>query len=177
MKNYLKKIFCVLVFIILAVILTYNITIIVKTIREPNQTPSFLGIKTYIIVSGSMEPDYNIGDMVIVKEVEESKLKVGDIISYRDGQNVVTHRIVKKNTVNGEIQYVTKGDHNNVEDHIILTMDSIEGKVIGKLTYMGKIVLFMRNKFTMILLAVAFFLYFIKKELTANDNEDGKVNT
>ena len=61
-----------------------------------------------------------------------------------------------------------------MEDHIILTMDSIEGKVIGKLTYMGKFVLFMRNKFTMILLAVAFFLYFIKKELTASDNEDGK---
>lgn len=163
MKDFLKKIFRVFVCVILTVVLFYNATIIVKTILNPNQTPSFLGFKTYIIVSGSMEPDYNIGDMVIVKEVEENNLEVGDIISYRDGQKVVTHRIVKRDIENGNVRYVTKGDHNNVEDNIILTMDSIEGKVIGKLTGMGKVVLFMRNKYTIVILALLCFWCFLKR--------------
>lgn len=163
-NNIFKKILSVIVFLILIVILTYNTIIIVKSFIEPNKTPNFLGIKTYIIVSGSMEPNINIGDMVIVKEVDESKLKVGDIISYRNGQNVITHRITKINIDNENIQYITKGDNNNTEDSVVLTIDSIEGKVIKKIPYIGKFILFMQNKLAIIILVVLFFIYFLNRK-------------
>lgn len=162
MKNHaLKKIFSVIVFFLLVAVLVYNTVIIIKTAIEPRKTPDFLGIKTYIILSGSMEPELTVGDLIIVKEVDEDKLNIGDIISYRDGSNVVTHRIIKINTVNGTKQYITKGDHNNVEDSGTLTIGSIEGKVIGKLAYIGKIILFMKNKYVLMILAVvSFFVLF-----------------
>ncbi len=161
MKNHvLKKYFSVMVFFLLATVLAYNTVIIIKTAIEPRKTPDFFGIKTYIILSGSMEPELTVGDLIIVKEVDEDKLNIGDIISYRDGSNVVTHRIIKINTVNGTKQYITKGDHNNVEDSGTLTIGSIEGKVIGKLAYIGKFILFMKNKYVLITLAVVSFLCF-----------------
>lgn len=57
----------ILQYIIIIFMVVFNIVFITKAIRNPNETPDFLGIKTFVIVSGSMEPNINIGDMVIVK--------------------------------------------------------------------------------------------------------------
>lgn len=165
MKNHIfKKIFSIIIFFVLAAVIVYNTVIIIKTAAEPGKTPDFLGIKTYIILSGSMEPELTVGDMIIVKEVDEDKLNVGDIISYRDGANVVTHRIIKIDTINGTKQFITKGDHNNVEDRGALTIASVEGKIIGKVAYIGKFILFLKNKYVLIILAVVSFLCFFKRK-------------
>lgn len=178
-SSVIKRVVRFVIILLLGVILAYNSIIIVKSFIEPDKTPGFLGIKTYIIISGSMEPNLRVGDMVIVKEVDESDLNVGDIISYRNGQNIITHRIVGITSANGMKQYVTKGDYNNVEDNVVVTMDSIEGKVIKKLTYLGKIILFMQNKIVIVIMALIAVVYFgcRKKELITDDNEEGKDNT
>lgn len=66
----------VILYIILSPILIYNITLIMKAIINSNETPTFFGIKTYVIISGSMEPTLNIGDIIIVKKAKEDELKV-----------------------------------------------------------------------------------------------------
>ena len=65
-----------ILYIILIPILIYNITLIVKAVINTDETPTFLGIKTYVIISGSMEPTLNIGDIIIVKKAKEDELKV-----------------------------------------------------------------------------------------------------
>ena len=181
-NNLLRKIISVILFIFLTFILIYNITIISQSIINPNKTPSFFGIKTYTIVSGSMQPELNIGDIVIVKEVNDLELNINDVISYRNGQNVVTHRIVRINYVDGQKQYITKGDYNNVEDSIVLTIDSIEGKVVNKIKSLGNVTLFLQNKFSIILIMITFFIYILfkknkKEDLINNDNENAKLNS
>ena len=50
--------------------------------RVTNNDFSIGGIRIFTIVTGSMEPKYKIGDVLIAKETEPSKIKIGDAISY-----------------------------------------------------------------------------------------------
>ncbi|MBU5316110.1 signal peptidase I [Clostridium bornimense] len=69
--------------------------------------------RTYIIVSPSMKPAINPGDLIFVRKVDVDKIKEGDIITFKNEDMVATHRVVKvdKNTI------TTKGDSNNTEDY------------------------------------------------------------
>ena len=53
-KNFENK-FCkgisLIIYILLFPLIIYNISLIVQSIVKPEETPSFLGIKTYVIVS------------------------------------------------------------------------------------------------------------------------------
>ena len=141
----------IIVYIILIPILICNIILIIQSAIQPKETPELVGIKSYVIISGSMQPELNIGDIVIVKKVED--LQEGDIISFRQGQSVITHRINKIMDENGEIVYQTKGDNNNIEDSGTITDSVIEGKVIYKIPKLGKISLFLQNKIILIIIA------------------------
>lgn len=82
-----------------------------------------LGYTFYEIATGSMEPTLNVKDFIIVKESD--KYSVGDIITYKEDNSYITHRIIK---INGDT-LVTKGDANNSEDKIISKSEVI-GKVV-----------------------------------------------
>lgn len=149
----IKNSFNVLIYIILISIMSYNISLIFQSIICPNRTPSFFGIKTYVIISGSMEPNINIGDIVIVKE--EKELQVGDVISYRKGQSVITHRIVN---ITEQKEYKTKGDNNNAEDSEIILDKDIEGKVIKVVPKLGKLALLLKNKIIVIVILIILYM-------------------
>jgi len=142
-------------------IIIYNILLIIVSIVSPSETPNFFGIKTYIIISRSMEPNLNIGDIVFVKKCEEENLKNNDIISFREGQFVITHRIVEiKENENGK-EYVTKGDNNKIKDEVTVKYCDIEGVYIGKVAYIGNIVLFLKNKIVIILIILIVYLIYL----------------
>ncbi len=149
-----------LVYILLIPILTYNIILILQSIINPKETPSFLGIKTYVIISGSMQPNINIGDIVVVKKVDINELQVEDIISYRKGKDVITHRINKIETKDKEVVIKTKGDSNNVEDSYEITQESIEGKVVKIIPNIGKLNLLLQNKMIIIIILLTIFLMY-----------------
>ena len=62
-------------YIFLVPLLIYNISLIAQSIINPKKTPNFMGVKTYVIISGSMQPELDIGDVVIVKENNMKNLK------------------------------------------------------------------------------------------------------
>lgn len=98
------------------------------------------GIKTAIVVTGSMEPTLKINDFVIMKKPKE--IKVNDIISFKQNNttNEVLHRVIKIN--NNEI--VTKGDANNIEDEPI-DIDQVTGVYVKKIKYLGDIIIFVKK--------------------------------
>lgn len=155
----IKNVINVAVYIILVPLLIYNASLIVQAIINPNKTPSFFGIKTYVIISGSMLPEIEVGDIVITKDVEQEELKEGDIISFRHGQSVVTHRILQKVIVNDEVQYKTKGDNNNTEDSGTISYNSIEGKVIKTIPFLGKIAIVLQGKMSIIMIIIISYIY------------------
>ena len=75
-----------------------------------------LGYQCYTVISGSMEPEYSVGDLIYVKSIDTNDIKVGDPITFVLNENLVvaTHRVVE---VDAERQYFyTKGDANEVAD-------------------------------------------------------------
>src|SRR5690554_239392 len=68
------------------------------------------GMASYIIVIGnSMEPDFHIGDLVIVHE--EAEYQIGEAVVYRNIElnSFVFHRIVKQELG----RFTIKGDNNS----------------------------------------------------------------
>ncbi len=145
-EDNIKKRFNIIIYIILIPILIYNISLIIQSLVKTSETPNFLGIKTYVIISGSMESELQIGDIVIVKKVGQDELKNGDISSFRQGQSVITHRISEVIEKDGKVQYKTKGDNNNAEDSGSISYDMIEGKVVKHISKIGNIAIILQNQ-------------------------------
>ena len=161
-ENRVNKFVNILIYSILIIVMIYNLSLIIQSILKPNQTPSFLGLKTYVIISGSMEPNINIGDLVVVQKTK-GELKEGDIISYRKGHSVITHRISQKTeNEEGEIIYKTKGDNNNTEDSEEIRKEEIEGKVIKVIPKIGNVTLVLKNKVVATVVVIILSIYIIK---------------
>jgi len=90
----------------------------------------FLGYRVMTVVSGSMRPSIEVGDLVVVKNVNSSDLGVGDVIAYVKGKTIVLHRIVKLTRVKGEIAFMTKGDANTAVDPDPVVPEQIVGKLV-----------------------------------------------
>jgi signal peptidase len=93
-----------------------------------------------VVVSGSMEPVFYRGDIVVVEktdflginEFNSSNAQVGDIVVY-DAQwfpNPVIHRIINETTVNGTKYFVLKGDNNADHDPYLVSPSQITQRVV-----------------------------------------------
>ena len=95
-----------------------------------------------VVVSGSMEPVFDRGDVVVIEktdflginEINPDDLKIGDIVIYRATwfPEPVIHRIIATGTdSNGTPYYTTKGDNNPVQDPAPVYHDQVMAKVIS----------------------------------------------
>jgi signal peptidase len=104
--------------------------------------PNVLGYKTYVVLSGSMEPEIKTGGIVLATTAPPSSLKVGDVIVYNrsDADERVTHRIVEVRNEGSSPTFITKGDANSVEDPWTVQYSSgTAGKVVLTIPYIGYI--------------------------------------
>jgi len=128
-------IYTIIKIFVVAMLSIYLLFVIVQ--RFTNNS-SILGYRVFTIATGSMEPVYNIDDVILVKDTDPSTLKKGDDIAYLGNRDavkglIVTHRIIRMETFNdGKVHYTLKGVNNKYEDPSI-TEDQILGKVVGKL--------------------------------------------
>ncbi len=150
----LGKILSIIICIIILFLIVFNITLIIESYIYPNELPSFLGIKSLIIVSESMEPSIMTNDVIFIVNTSRDDLEVGDIISFKIGNYINTHRIVRIEEENGEEVYITKGDNNDTEDGGYVEFEDIEGKYLFKLSGFGRIAEILKNKTTLIILLV-----------------------
>lgn len=128
-------IYTIIKIFVVAMLSIYLLFVIVQ--RFTNNS-SILGYRVFTIATGSMEPVYNINDVILVKDTDPSTLKKGDDIAYLGNRDavkglIVTHRIIRMDTFSdGKVHYTLKGVNNKYEDPSI-TEDQILGKVVGKL--------------------------------------------
>ena len=108
-----------------------------------NLVSFMIGIFKYepiTILSNSMKPIYERGDVVIFEKISDSELSqipINEIIVYSVGEQNIAHRIVDKIEENGTVIYLTKGDNNNVSDKVAVQIDQIKGKYIFHIKYIG----------------------------------------
>ena len=155
-KSKSKKIINIIEYIIIFLVISANVLLIFQSMNNPNKTPSLFGKKAFVIISGSMIPEIQIGDVVIINDTND--VKVGDIIAFRRDSTVIVHRIVKEMNVNGQTMYQTKGDNNNVEDKELVTVPTIEGLLIGKIPFIGKILMWLYNNLSIVIVVIIIIL-------------------
>lgn len=105
--------------------------------------PRIAGATPYTVLTGSMQPAYPPGTLVVVKPVNTDTLSVGDVVTVQleSGQDtVVTHRIdAIQHRLDGEIQFITKGDANETADTEPRLPVQIRGEVWYSVPYVGYI--------------------------------------
>ena len=98
----------------------------------------FSGYRNYAVISASMSPMLNKGDLIFIKELPFEQLCVDDVITFRqpDSNAVVTHRV---NRIDNESRKVyTIGDQNRFEDYDPVDAENIKGIYIYKIPKIGK---------------------------------------
>lgn len=98
-----------------------------------------VGLRVYTVLSGSMKPTYNPGDLIYVKNVDPEEIKVGDPITFVMNENLVvaTHRVVDIDYENQ--RFYTKGDGNQIADTNPVHFKNLIGKPLFHIPYLGYI--------------------------------------
>lgn len=126
-RSTLKKIWNVVSIIFVAIVVLLAVLLMGAKI---------IGLQTYEIVSGSMTPEYNVGDLVYVKSVDPKDIKVGDVITFvlNEQLTVVTHRV---KAIDSESEhFTTQGDANPATTETVY-FKNLVGKVVFKIPLLG----------------------------------------
>lgn len=148
MKNTIDKIksnkFLRIIYKILKAITTLFIVLIVSIIfvqRISNNKVTIGGYSVFTIITESMVPKYQVGDMLLSKKIPTNEIKVGDDVVYM-GKNgtfegkIVTHQVIKIEKKGSELEFHTKGIANTIEDPVVHEKQ-IYGVVTTKLSILS----------------------------------------
>ncbi|MBT2661854.1 signal peptidase I [Bacillus sp. ISL-45] len=134
-----RKIMSNLITTILFLLLILMIYIVVST-KISGGEPQFLGYQLKTVLSGSMEPTFQTGSIIVVKKTANSEsLKKGDVVTFKSGPySLITHRIKDVIQKDGKLMYQTKGDNNKHADMNALLHENIVAKYTGiTIPYLG----------------------------------------
>ncbi|MBR4060705.1 MAG: signal peptidase I [Lachnospiraceae bacterium] len=144
--------------IIFLPILLINITLIIKSYTNADEVPSVGGYLPLIVLTDSMYPEIESGDLIICHTIEGNEVKVGDVIAFFDpagnGASIVTHRVTEVVKENNNISFRTKGDANNVEDSLPVPGKNLVGIYKGRIAGAGNIAMFMQTSTGLIVCVV-----------------------
>lgn len=116
--------------------------------------PTMFNHQIYIVRSNSMSPAFKTGSLILTKALDPSLIKENDIITYQRGSAVsVTHRVVEV-VHEGGLQFITRGDANNVNDPMPVLAEDLVGKVTLAIPLVGFALGFARTKLGFVLLLV-----------------------
>ena len=136
-----------------------------------NQLPMPFGYGAAVVLSGSMEPELSVNDLIFVKE--SKTYAIDEVVVFQSGKELVVHRIV--DIADGMVQ--TKGDANNATDEPV-ELSAIKGKVVLAIPFIGALVSILKTPVgTALTLAVAFLLIEMsnRKERQKDDEELDKI--
>lgn len=133
-KKLRNKIISAVATVVLASTVCFCLFVVIQILG--NGYVSIGGYSFFRIVTPSMEPNLNVDEVIITKNVPMAQVNTGDIISFKSQSAdmfgiIITHRVVQIDTdENGDILFVTKGDANL----------SIDGRYVKKNNYVGKMI-------------------------------------
>lgn len=175
--NVIGNILYAILFIIVVCML-----ILVVLQKTSNNSLSIGGYRIFQIATESMKPKYNVGDILISKEIEKSELKVGDAIVYKGlvgsfKDKFVTHEIQSiEKQENGTYKIITKGIANIQEDPEI-TSDQVYGKIVYKvqtLSWLSKKISNIYVFYFLVFVPIGIIIYRKIRVLIKEDDEDSE---
>lgn len=174
----LKFIWNILYTLFFIVVVLMLIVVIMQ--RATNNNITIGGVRMFSVATGSMIPVYEVGDILVSKEVEPEEIQIGDDIVYMGEKGsfngkTVTHRVQSiEKQEEGNYKIITKGIANNIEDPEI-DQTQVYGKIIYKihiLSFLGKLVRNVYTVYFIIFITVGILVYKNIKNLLNKDYEE-----
>jgi signal peptidase len=159
-RNELLKTMMVLAFVVLA---EYAMFFGLKVAFRTEYLPF------HPVSSESMVPTLNVGDLIVVRGVDPGSVTIGTVIVFHSPRNydmLIVHRVVGISTQGGKLYFETKGDNNPTKDgwypHPGVPEGNLVGIVIGKIAYVGYVILALKEPLgmTVIVLLTAFVIIY-----------------
>ena len=141
-KLIIKRLLKIVYVPIIAGIILITILVGYKKYVKHENNISILGFRQYVVATGSMEPEYNIGDLIVIRETTKEEIKIGDVINYisETGIDTITHRVVDIIQKDGQTYYKTKGDNNNSVDPELVNYSQVKGILVFKISKLGTVI-------------------------------------
>lgn len=168
-KKTTKKIIKYIILIALIVLFIINL------ILSFEENTHILGIYMFNIVSESMEPTFYKDDLVVVRKCSEKELKKGDIITFKQEDRTISHRIDGITKEKGEVKFITKGDNNEVRDQELVEVQDIYGKVLFSIKDVGKVIHYIQNARGFINIVMFIIILFVLISLRDNQKNSRKI--
>lgn len=101
-----------------------------------------VGLVPFAVLSGSMEPEYPVGSLIYVKDVQPDDVQVGDAITFRQGSGtLVTHQVYE---IDAEQQLFytqgianVNGDGEIMHDAAPASWSALVGRPVACIPYLG----------------------------------------
>lgn len=168
-KKVTKRIFKYIILIGLIILFIINL------ILSFEENTHILGIYMFNIVSESMEPTFYKDDLVVVKKCKESELQKGDVITFKNDDRTISHRIEDITKDKGEIKFITKGDNNEVKDQEMVKTQDVYGKVLFSIKKIGKFVHYIQNVRGFINIVMFIVILYVLISLRDNQKNTRKI--
>ena len=139
--------------------------------RVSNNRVSLFNLRIFTVVSGSMEPKYKIGDVLISMETKPEDIKVGDTISYIGEKGTVAGKIITHQVesidkdLNNKYVFHTKGLANDISDIYPVTEDQVYGVVVYKVFLLSLVYKVIGTTWGLFVFVVIPLLYIIGSEM------------
>ena len=167
--------------VILIPIIISNLILIIKGYANPNEVPDLFSVSPMYVMTDSMVPTINGGDLIFVKKAAPEDIAVDDVIAFFDPESMeesimIVHR-VKEITTDGEgnVFFRTKGDANNVYDTFIISGDNVVGRYLFRVRGMGRVAMFMQTTYGLIICVgiplIVLFGYELIRQIVRNKRE------
>lgn len=129
-----------------------------------------------VVLSGSMEPAFHRGDLLMLTHDVNEPIRVGDIVVFKiEGREIpIVHRVLKiHEKEDGYIKFLTKGDNNQVDDRGLyapgqywLERKDLIGKAKGFAPYIGIVTILMNDypQLKYFVLAILGLFVLVKRE-------------
>lgn len=149
------KIISNIIFYLLLAFMIYISFVVINASRKEEQ-PEVFGYKFYVVLTGSMQPDINPGDLIIIKTINSEDIKIGDVITFKNDitNSVITHRVKDILNNNNELKFITQGDANNIEDKNPVNDELVQGRLVKTVPKMGKTMDYMKKNLLPIIIAI-----------------------
>lgn len=182
-NNKILKIIGNIIYTIIFIIVLF-ILIIAILQRTTNNEITLFGYRIFVVATGSMVPEYEIGDVLVSKEVDPSTIQVGDDIVYEGKEGsfkdkIVTHQVIMIEKENENYRIQTKGIANTKADPEI-TQNEVIGKVIYKMGVLSLLQRAMSNNYVFyfvvfVPIVLLTFRQILKSRLDDDDEEDDEI--
>ena len=152
--------------VILIPIIVSNLVLIIKGYTNKDEVPSLFSISPMYVLTDSMVPTINGGDLIFIKKVASTEIAVEDVIAFFDPESMegtmIVHRVKEISADgNGNITFRTMGDANNVYDTFVISSENLVGRYVFRMRGMGRVAMFMQSTYGLIVtVSVPFILLF-----------------